>query len=101
MDRSAGARLARDRTALLSDAQLILQVRVSGAGLPHLKPDQVVIGHADPLTRGPDLPALAQAGVVVLAEEQDALKAEYLESHNYRLRARIEGGNTIWSLNSI
>jgi FkbM family methyltransferase len=34
-------------------------------------------------------------------ESKDALKAEYLESHNYRLRAHIKGGNTIWSRNSI
>jgi FkbM family methyltransferase len=40
---------------------------------------------------------------VIITEDykaKDAMKAEYLESHNYGVRARIKGGNTIWSLNS-
>ncbi|MGD0089089.1 MAG: Re/Si-specific NAD(P)(+) transhydrogenase subunit alpha [Planctomycetota bacterium] len=66
-----GARLATDRAALLSSAELILQVRVSadGADLQHLKGGQIVIGHADPLTPGPALPALAKTGATVLAVE--------------------------------
>ena len=59
-----GAQLAADRGALLSSAQLILQVRVSGeaADIQNMKSGQIVIGHADPLTAGPALPALAKAG---------------------------------------
>jgi len=40
---------------------------------------------------------------VIITEDykpKEAMKAEYLESHNYRLRARIKGGNTVWSLNA-
>ena len=40
---------------------------------------------------------------VIITEDykpKDDVKAQYLESHNYGLRARIEGGNTIWSRNS-
>jgi len=66
-----GARLATDRGVLLSSAQIILQVRVSGeaADIQNLKSGTIVIGQADPLTPGPDLPALARAGASVLAME--------------------------------
>lgn len=40
---------------------------------------------------------------VIITEDykpKDAMKAEYLESHSYCLRAHIKGGNTIWSLNA-
>jgi NAD(P) transhydrogenase subunit alpha len=65
----AGVTVIADRDALLSAAQVIVQVRVQGADLRSTREGQIVIGLADPLDPGDELRALAQRGVTLLAME--------------------------------
>lgn len=70
-----GAKLA-DRAALFSAADIIAQVRAVGANpeqgaaeVDQLRRDQIVIGHAEPLTAHEQTQAVAERGATLLAME--------------------------------
>lgn len=70
-----GAR-ATDREEVFRTAEVLLQVRTLGtnpdagrADLDRLRPGQVVIGNAEPLTAGAEIQALAERSVTLLAVE--------------------------------
>ena len=65
-----------DRGSLLAEADVVLQVRTSGANperarqdLPFFKPGTVIIGLAEPLTQRDAIEAFAGCGAVLLAME--------------------------------
>jgi NAD(P) transhydrogenase subunit alpha len=72
---SKGAKIVADRAAVLSEADLIWQVRTYGANpagkddLAHFRKGQTILGFADPLSAGEAIRALAETGVSLLAVE--------------------------------
>jgi NAD(P) transhydrogenase subunit alpha len=66
-----GAAVLKDRAAVLDGADIVLAVRLTGEepDLARLGEKQIVIGHADPLSKGPLLPALAKTGALCIAME--------------------------------
>jgi NAD(P) transhydrogenase subunit alpha len=74
--REQGATVVDDRTALFAGAEVIAQVRTPGANpragvddLPHLKPEHVLLGHAEPLTAHEQTKGVADTGATLLALE--------------------------------
>ena len=71
-----GAKLVDDRSDLLAQADIVLQVRSLGANpetgqadLEHLKADQVVIGFSDPLGKPEAAKTLAEKGITSFSME--------------------------------
>ena len=71
-----GATVLASRADVISQSDVLLQVRTAGANpeagatdVPLLRAGQVVVGTAEPLTPGPGLPALAARGVTTFALE--------------------------------
>jgi NAD(P) transhydrogenase subunit alpha len=72
----AGVKVLATRRETLADADIVLQVRTHGANpvegradVELLKRGSLVIGHADPLTPGEPIKALAEAGATLMAME--------------------------------
>lgn len=71
-----GAEVAADRDEVFARADVVFQVRTLGANpeagradLARIRSGQVLIGASDPLTAGPELAALAEAGATLFAME--------------------------------
>lgn len=71
-----GAEIAADRDEVFARADVVFQVRTLGANpeagrddLARIRSGQVLIGASDPLTAGPELSALADAGATLFAME--------------------------------
>ena len=71
-----GAEVAADRDEVFARADVVFQVRTLGANpeagradLARIRSGQVLIGASDPLTAGPELSALADAGATLFAME--------------------------------
>ncbi|QNN24646.1 Re/Si-specific NAD(P)(+) transhydrogenase subunit alpha [Planctomycetales bacterium ZRK34] len=74
--KAKGARIAANRSEVFQDAQIIAQVRCYGANpdngsgdLDLLKPDQIVIGHCEPLMAHEPNKAITAKGSTVFAME--------------------------------
>jgi len=74
--RTKGARIAMDRAELFGSAEILLQVRMPGANpekgredLRLIRPEQVLIGLADPLGQPAIASELARLGATVFAME--------------------------------
>jgi len=74
--REQGAQIAGDRAEALGGADILLQVRTLGANpeagradLERMRSGQIVIGHAEPLSAGGEIQALADAGLTLFAME--------------------------------
>jgi len=71
-----GATLVDDRAAIFAEADVIAQVRTPGANpeqggddVAHLKADQLLLGHAEPLTAHDPIRAVAETGATLLGLE--------------------------------
>ena len=74
--RQRGAEIVEDRASLYAEAGLIAQVRTPGANpdegageIGQLRPGQVLVGHAEPLTASEPIGAICEAGATLLAME--------------------------------
>lgn len=73
---SAGARIVAERAALFAEADVIVQVRTVGANpqsgqpdLQMLRPGQILVGFAEPLSAQAEVEAIARTGASLLAME--------------------------------
>ena len=71
-----GARLLTSRSELFSSSDVVVQIRTAGANpeaggvdLSLLRPDQILIGFAEPLTMGETMKAMAECRVTCFALE--------------------------------